>query len=84
MQQKLEVASQEDRERIFQEILPNAYAIMTDVFGNYVAQKMFEHGDQIQKARLAKEMEGKMLVLSMQMYGCRVSLNDRTGTRMGC
>lgn len=73
VQQKLQQATPEDRERIFEEIMPNAYAVMTDVFGNYVVQKMFEQGDQAQKARLAKEMEGKMLTLSMQMYGCRVS-----------
>lgn len=47
---------------------------MTDVFGNYVTQKMFEHGDQLQKAALAKKMDGRVLQLSMQMYGCRVSL----------
>jgi hypothetical protein len=52
--------------------MPDAYALMTDVFGNYVTQKMFENGDQRQKAALAKEMEGKVLSLSMQMYGCRV------------
>ncbi len=54
--------------------MPNAYQLMTDVFGNYVIQKLFEHGDQQQKAALAKKMEGHVLQLSMQMYGCRVSL----------
>lgn len=53
--------------------MPNAYQLMTDVFGNYVIQKLFEHGDQQQKATLAKKMEGHVLQLSMQMYGCRVS-----------
>jgi hypothetical protein len=46
---------------------------MTDVFGNYVVQKMFEVGDQRQKSVLGKKMEGHILSLSMQMYGCRVS-----------
>lgn len=45
---------------------------MTDVFGNYVIQKLFEHGNQAQKAVLAKQMEGHILSLSLQMYGCRV------------
>ncbi|WVQ78476.1 hypothetical protein IAT38_000562 [Cryptococcus sp. DSM 104549] len=72
IQQKLETATPEDRQKLFDEILPNAYQLMTDVFGNYVTQKMFEHGDQIQKAALAKKMEGHVLALSMQMYGCRV------------
>ena len=45
---------------------------MTDVFGNYVIQKFFEHGNQLQKSILAKQMEGHVLTLSTQMYGCRV------------
>ena len=46
---------------------------MTDVFGNYVMQKMFELGNQSQKQTLGKKMEGNVLQLSQQMYGCRVS-----------
>ena len=46
---------------------------MTDVFGNYVIQKLFELGDQRQKAALARKMEGQVFDLSNQMYGCRVS-----------
>lgn len=57
---------------MFDEIMPNAYQLMTDVFGNYVIQKLFEHGDQAQKAALASKMETHVLQLSMQMYGCRV------------
>ena len=74
LQQKLENCSPEDKQLLFDEILPNAYQLMTDVFGNYVVQKMFELGDQRQKAGLAKKMEGHVLDLSLQMYGCRVSL----------
>jgi pumilio RNA-binding family len=29
---------------VFDEILPNALQLMTDVFGNYVIQKFFEQG----------------------------------------
>ncbi|KIR59794.1 pumilio 2 [Cryptococcus bacillisporus CA1873] len=72
IQQKLEIATAEDRQKLFDEVYPNAYQLMTDVFGNYVTQKMFEHGDQLQKAALAKKMDGRVLQLSMQMYGCRV------------
>lgn len=45
---------------------------MTDVFGNYVIQKFFEHGTQQQKTILAEQMKGHILALSLQMYGCRV------------
>ncbi|KAJ9076311.1 mRNA binding protein puf3 [Entomophthora muscae] len=44
IQQKLESASTEDKQMVFDEILPNALQLMTDVFGNYVIQKFFEHG----------------------------------------
>lgn len=45
---------------------------MMDVFGNYVIQKFFEHGDQTQKKVLANKMRGRVKELSLQMYGCRV------------
>lgn len=57
---------------VFEEVLPNALQLMTDVFGNYVLQKFFEHGNQAQKTILAKQMEGHVVSLSLQMYGCRV------------
>ena len=66
----------------------NALQLIQDVFGNYVScgqsylgtdlilkqviQKLFEHGTQVQKTVLANAMEGHILPLSMQMYGCRV------------
>lgn len=40
IQQKLEVASDEEKNKIFSEILPHSRALMTDVFGNYVIQKV--------------------------------------------
>ena len=33
---------------------------------------MFEYGTAQQKARLVSTMEGQVLGLSLQMYGCRV------------
>ena len=45
---------------------------MTDVFGNYVIQKLFEHGNQAQKKTLANQMKNRVMDLSTQMYGCRV------------
>jgi mRNA-binding protein PUF3 len=45
---------------------------MSDVFGNYVIQKFFEHGDQGQKKALGNKMKTRVYALSLQMYGCRV------------
>ncbi|KAL2270385.1 hypothetical protein VTJ83DRAFT_2569 [Remersonia thermophila] len=72
IQSKLETANSEERARVFAEIEPNTIQLMKDVFGNYVMQKLFEHGDQVQKKVLASAMKGKVVDLSTQMYGCRV------------
>jgi hypothetical protein len=53
-------------------MLPDVAQLMSDVFGNYVIQKFFEHGDQSQKKALANKMKNRIFTLSTQMYGCRV------------
>lgn len=40
IQQKLETASTEEKNMVFEEIIPQALSLMTDVFGNYVIQKV--------------------------------------------
>lgn len=40
IQQKLETASVEEKTEIFPKIVPHARALITDVFGNYVIQKV--------------------------------------------
>jgi hypothetical protein len=41
IQQKLETATAEENNMVFDEIMPQALSLMTDVFGNYVIQKVF-------------------------------------------
>eukprot|EP00262_Sarcandra_glabra_P002266 TRINITY_DN12537_c0_g1_i1.p1 TRINITY_DN12537_c0_g1~~TRINITY_DN12537_c0_g1_i1.p1 ORF type:complete len:851 (+),score=167.04 TRINITY_DN12537_c0_g1_i1:426-2978(+) len=72
IQQKLETATTEEKNMVFQEIIPQALSLMTDVFGNYVIQKFFEHGTPSQRRELANQLSGHVLTLSLQMYGCRV------------
>ncbi|KAL5676479.1 hypothetical protein ACJX0J_012610, partial [Zea mays] len=72
IQQKLEIASPDDREKIFPEILSNVIVLTTDVFGNYVIQKFFEFATESQLIQLADQLKGRILELSLQMYGCRV------------
>ncbi|KAJ4347805.1 mRNA binding protein puf3 [Didymosphaeria variabile] len=72
IQQKLEGANSDEKDKIFREIQENCLQLMQDVFGNYVIQKFFEHGDQTQKKFLANRMMGNILHLSNGMYGCRV------------
>lgn len=40
IQQKLETATVEEKNKIFPEVVPHARTLMTDVFGNYVIQKV--------------------------------------------
>lgn len=72
IQQKLESCSVEEKASVFQEVLPHASTLMTDVFGNYVIQKFFEHGSPEERKELADQIVGRVLPLSLQMYGCRV------------
>ncbi|KAG8716198.1 mRNA binding protein puf3 [Ceratobasidium sp. 423] len=73
IQQKLETATEEEKEAIFSELAPgNFLSLMTDVFGNYVVQKLIEFGSVEQRDLLVNVMEGHILSLSLQMYGCRV------------
>ncbi|CAN1257423.1 Pumilio homolog 2 [Linum perenne] len=72
IQQKLETATTEERDMVFNEIMPQGLSLMTDVFGNYVIQKFFEHGSAPQIRELAEQLTGHVLTLSLQMYGCRV------------
>jgi mRNA-binding protein PUF3 len=72
IQQKLETANSEVKEKIFKELESNSLQLMQDVFGNYVIQKFFEHGDQTQKRILASKMKGHVSALANQMYACRV------------
>ncbi|GKV32914.1 hypothetical protein SLEP1_g41480 [Rubroshorea leprosula] len=72
IQQKLETATTEEKNMVYQEIMPQALVLMTDVFGNYVIQKFFEHGLPSQRRELAGKLFGNVLTLSLQMYGCRV------------
>lgn len=68
----MESANSDEKERVYQEIIPEILPLAMDIFGNYVVQKMFEHGSQAQKKSLAAQMKGNFFTLSVNPYGCRV------------
>jgi len=72
IQQKLESATDGEKQLVFKEILPSSLQLMIDVFGNYVIQKFFEHGTPEHKRVLGDKLVSHVLELSLQMYGCRV------------
>lgn len=67
IQQKLERASEGEKEMIFVEILPHSHSLIVDVFGNYVIQKFFEFGTTEQKRRLAASVKGYVVQFALQM-----------------
>ena len=71
LQEKIPGANSDDKERVFTEIIVNANQMMTDVFGNYIIQKLFEYGTLAQKKILAQKMQRNVVDLSMNIYGCR-------------
>lgn len=75
IQQQLEssTVSDADKQALFEEVLPFARMLCTDVFGNYVIQKLLSEGQPGQQEQLVKAaLEGNMLELSKHMYACRV------------
>ena len=77
IQQRLEICSEIDKQLIFDEIVPMAHLLMTDVFGNYVLQKLFEYGTPEQCETLAVMLSGQAVQLSMQVgtYSLAFQLN---------
>lgn len=51
------------------EVLPLIRRLRNDVFGNYVIQKLLEHGSCQMKHEIRDTLHGEMLKLSHQMYG---------------
>jgi len=73
IQQRLEVADPDEKEAVMDEVIPAIHDLLNDVFGNYVVQKLFEFGTESLLKDLKGALEGNMLKLSLQMYGCRVT-----------
>jgi pumilio RNA-binding family len=57
---------------VFDEVLEDPMSLMTDVFGNYVVQKMLDAATPAQLVRIAKRFAGHVLELTLHTFGCRV------------
>lgn len=72
IQHKLESCPDSEKDLVFTEVYKEALGLMTDVFGSYVIQKLFEHGLPRHRKLLAGVLKGNVLSLTLQTYGCRV------------
>lgn len=57
---------------LFREIFESPLELVTDIFGNYVLQKMLDHGNASQLTYAAERLKGNVVELTLQTYGCRV------------
>ena len=64
IQQHFEIASDQDRDIIFN--------LITDVFGNYVIQKTIELGTPKMIDGIFDAIKGRVVIISLNTYGCRV------------
>ncbi|KAL7580795.1 hypothetical protein ACA910_001073 [Epithemia clementina (nom. ined.)] len=72
IQQRLELGDSLEQDVVVREVLPSIRRLRNDVFGNYVVQKLLDFGSPQVRASIRDTLEGEMLQLSLQMYGCRV------------
>lgn len=74
LQSKLDDATPEEKQAVFDTILPQAPSLASDAFGNWVVQKFFDFdiGTLDQRKALVNELLPKLLSLSNETHGCRV------------
>ncbi|KAI1317420.1 hypothetical protein EDD11_008484 [Mortierella claussenii] len=72
LQQKLKTSPPEQKIQIIDAILGQAYALMSNRFGNFLIQRCFEFGTPQQIDALAQAMRGNVLALACDPFGCHV------------
>ncbi|KAG0252310.1 hypothetical protein BG011_007048 [Mortierella polycephala] len=72
LQQKLKTSPSEQKTQIIDAILGQAYALMSNRFGNFLIQRCFEFGTPQQIEALAQAMRGNVLTLACDPFGCHV------------
>lgn len=72
LQQKLKVASPEQKYEMIEAIVGDSYPLMINRFGNFLIQRCLEHGTPDQVVAIANSIRGNVLNLSMDAFGCHV------------
>ncbi|CAD8087248.1 unnamed protein product [Paramecium sonneborni] len=73
IQSLFEKGNEEQRQFIFQKLLPGITSLANDIFGNYVVQRILEQGNQLQRELIFEHLSKQILILSYNTYGCRVA-----------
>eukprot|EP00759_Apiculatamorpha_spiralis_P058987 PhF_6_TR955/c2_g1_i1/m.1786/K17943/PUM; pumilio RNA-binding family len=72
IQRQTDVATNEARAMVADEVVPVARDLTMDVFGNYVVQKTLEYGTEAVCKKIINALLGDILTLTLHTYGCRV------------
>lgn len=72
IQRKLDEATENRKNKIFEELHANLHALMMHCFANFVVQKFFTIGNFDQRQKLYDHIKAHFLELSLNKYGCRV------------
>lgn len=71
MQRKLEDGAPGHIEAIFKETYPHIIELMTDPFGNYLCQKLFEHCNDDQRTTLIETAAPALPAIALNQHGTR-------------
>ncbi|KAH9578461.1 Pumilio RNA-binding repeat [Trypanosoma melophagium] len=72
IQRAVDTATHDEVDALFHEIFESPLELVTDIFGNYVLQKLLEIGNARQLAYAATRLQNNVVSLTLQTYGCRV------------
>ncbi|KIW57986.1 hypothetical protein PV05_02539 [Exophiala xenobiotica] len=71
LQRKLEDGDEEHIQAIFVETCPHIIELMTDPFGNYLCQKLFEHCNDEQRTTLINAASPALTTIALNQHGTR-------------
>ena len=71
LQRKLEDGDDENIQAIFVETCPHIIELMTDPFGNYLCQKLFEHCNEEQRTTLINTAAPALATIALNQHGTR-------------
>jgi pumilio RNA-binding family len=72
IQETFEVATDAEKQMLFEKMQSEIPNLMVDVFGNYVVQRFLEKGLPQHKEHIMREILKSLRSLSVHSYGCRV------------